>query len=949
MDKAKKKQLKKIVTWVLMAALVAGLAAMPLLAKKEVEADGPVASILSGKVEEGSIRTSLHGGGNLAVEDAENIRIPSGVKITEFLVRNGDRVTEGTPLAAVDKVSVMTAITSVKESMEYLEVEMRDAKNEKVDSTISAVAGGRVKKVYAQKGDSVQRIMLEHGALALLSLDGLMAVKIERKMELPTGQSVEVTLSDGTEVTGRVESNLSGEIVITVEDKGYAIGEKVTVLTNDGDRVGTGELYVHNAWTATAYSGTIQNVQAKEETKITSGSTLFTLTDTDFRGDLEYLSALHREYEALMQDLFNMYNSGTINAPCTGMVSGVDKDSAHLLSGMDGEWKITLLNHTEEDGFVAFAAQVTAVTDTALNLAIDPTLIYLDNLYDLAQIEVDPAAMTQMRNYPADTRVYLQNSTGSLVSTGLPNSGDRLLFVGDESGVLWVVNLELSVATLAADKTGVKLELLTSSGLGDLTGSGAATVVCDPEKGEDCPVGADGEHDSACIYACSKGSSCSGTERHYPACIKSCHYNKDTQTCPGTLHHKTDCIMSCQHVSTGNCGDKKESDPHYLDCVHACQKSDGTKDCTALKHWPGCIESCTHANSVDACSATDYHYTDCIKSCISSSTKNEPCPSSKHKAGCFFYGVKYYAEVAKVSAVGKDQLVVRWDASEASPYEVVKVGSSWAFASGSKFDAQNLVKEGTVSIGNPNAYKAGDVIFRVYGYKGDELISVDVVVYQRSSAGGAGFDMSAMAGMLGGMGGFGGMSGMAGMGGMSGMTSSSPVESDSLFDLNGSVLLTVTPETTASLSITLDEQDIAKVFIGQKAIVKVQALGKETFEAEVVEISNHGENNGGNSKFAVKLRFAKTHDMIDGMSATAILELDNHETVPVIPVAALAEQGSKTVVYTAVDSKTGELADPVTVTIGASDGENVQILDGLALGDTYYYSYYDILEVNTAA
>ena len=205
MDKAKKKQVKKIVTWALLAALVAGLAAMPLMAKNEAEADGPVASILSGKVEEGSIKTSLHGGGgNLEVDDTENIRIPSGVKITEFLVKNGDRVTDGTPLAAVDKVSVMTAITSVTDTMEYLQKEMRTAKTEKVNSTITATAGGRVKQVYAQKGDNVQRVMLEHGALAVLSLDGLMAVKIERKMELPTGQSVEVTLADGTEVTGRV-------------------------------------------------------------------------------------------------------------------------------------------------------------------------------------------------------------------------------------------------------------------------------------------------------------------------------------------------------------------------------------------------------------------------------------------------------------------------------------------------------------------------------------------------------------------------------------------------------------------------------------------------------------------------------------------------------------------------------------------------------------------------
>ena len=51
MDKAKKKQAKKAITWALLAALVAGLAAMPLLAKEKAEADGPVASILSGTVE----------------------------------------------------------------------------------------------------------------------------------------------------------------------------------------------------------------------------------------------------------------------------------------------------------------------------------------------------------------------------------------------------------------------------------------------------------------------------------------------------------------------------------------------------------------------------------------------------------------------------------------------------------------------------------------------------------------------------------------------------------------------------------------------------------------------------------------------------------------------------------------------------------------------------------
>ena len=50
--------------------------------------------------------------------------------------------------------------------------------------------------------------------------------------------------------------------------------------------------------------------------------------------------------------------------------------------------------------------------------------------------------------------------------------------------------------------------------------------------------------------------------------------------------------------------------------------------------------------------------------------------------------------------------------------------------------------------------------------------------------------------------------------------------------------------------------------------------------------------------------------------------------------------------YTALDPETGEPASPVPVTLGVSDGERVQILSGLQEGDSYYYSYYDVLELS---
>jgi hypothetical protein len=65
-----------------------------------------------------------------------------------------------------------------------------------------------------------------------------------------------------------------------------------------------------------------------------------------------------------------------------------------------------------------------------------------------------------------------------------------------------------------------------------------------------------------------------------------------------------------------------------------------------------------------------------------------------------------------------------------------------------------------------------------------------------------------------------------------------------------------------------------------------------------------------------------------------------------IPADALVEKGNQTVVYTGYDEENDVLFNPVTVKVGRSDGENAEILEGLAGGQTFYYAYYDTLEVS---
>lgn len=809
MDKTKKKSVKRYILWGVLALAVLWLALMPLMARQQQTEDGPQASILSANATVSSIQSAIHGGGTLEAGEPEDITIPKDVKITEFLVKNGDMVSEGDTLAAVDKVSVMTAITEIRDSMSTVEKQMESYSSEKAATEVSAAAGGRVKQVYAKEGDRVENVMLEHGALAVLSLDSKLCVRLTAGSDLATGETVTVTLADGKEVTGRVESNLSGELVVTIADKGYEVGQTVSVAG-----VGTGELEIHSPWNATAFAGTVSTVYAQPEQTLNSGAALFTLKDTDYTAQREILAETHREYEELLQKLFKMYESGVISAPCDGLVSGIDKDSPHLLAAQEEE---------------------------------------------------------------------------------------------------------ITARPLTAGEGQFQLVLL----------SGSIDPVCTGK--EDCQVPGTGEHKPDCPMACKHSGTVEGcrAKQHFADCIKACTHADDAKDCPAEKYHYKDCIKGCIHAKVGE--EACPSEKHDLNCTGSCLECDEGTDCPAEKgyHKKSCIEACTHADKEEDCTASK-HYSDCVHSCIHSKSESNPCTASKHAADCFFANVIYKALVAKIDAVG-DELVVLWDAS-GTQYDVVKTGSGWALANGQSINESLLISKNGPTLANPGSYKKGDIIFYVVGYRLDEKVWEGVVPYRSAPTPTMpSFTMPSFSFNF-------------SMPSMGGGTSSQT----QLYDLNGDTLMTVTPQDTMTLTVSVDESDISSVKTGMTAEITVNALPDEVFEGEITRVAMSGSGNGGSSKFAVEITLPRQSDMLSGMSASAVIPLYEKMDVLTLPAAALSEDGAKTIVYTALDQKTGEPANPVEVTTGLSDGETVEILSGLSSGDCVYYSYYDTLEESDA-
>lgn len=806
MDKTKKKNVRRYILWGVLAVVVAGLAMLPALARQQDAQDGPVASVLEATVKEGSVQATVRGGGTLEAGDGEDIELPPDVKITEFLVKNGQEVKKGDPVAKIDKVSALTAVTEIRTSMAAVEKQMETFSDEKSASTVTAPAGGRVKAIYANPGDSVTQVLVEHGALALLSLDGRMCVTLTVSSQLIPGDSIPVTLDSGKTVTGRVESNLNGELTVTIADNGYAVGDTVTL-----EGLGSGSLEIHNPWLATAFNGTVSQVNIRLEQTVSSGGSLFTLKDTDYTAQRELLAETHRDYEELLQKLLTWQDTGVITAPCDGLVSGIDTDSTHLLAAEDEELTASLLNADGGDFRLVFLSQVT------------------------------------------------QTCTGD----------DKCPLKGTDSG-----------------------------------------------HQDGCP--------KACKHATAEGV-CTASE-HFDDCIESCSHADNAEKCHATGAHHTDCIKACiETTQEHKCPATKY---HYDGCIEKCTESALSGQCPAHIHKKGCIESCISADTPGKCTA-GHHKADCIESCIVSKSADDPCPATKHKDGCYFQNATYTGQVFKVVSVGSGALVGYWDSTV---YDVVKTASGWARKDGQPFSTNNCVQADTISAGS-GSYQAGDVLLSVTVHKSGENGSPLGLV--KISSGGSqmpGFDLSGLMGMMAGMGGYGG-------------TGSSQTQ---LYSLDGDVLLTVTPLDTMTVTIAVDEKDIASVKTGMTAQLTMNALPDETFEGQVTRVAQTGSGNGGSSKFDVEITLSRESDMLPGMSATAQLTLYEKMDVLTLPVAALRDEGGKTLVYTGKDKKTGEPANPVEVTTGLSDGENVEILSGIDSGTTVYYSYYDTVTESDA-
>ncbi len=382
LDKNRRRRKKKfiftIVGCVLIIALVGGVVISSLKESVWNKFGAGAGEVLQSQASVGTIHKTVSGSGVLMDVDLEKISVPEGVQILEVLVKNNDAIVEGQALATVDMQSVHNAISSIQQQITALDAKIRGAEDDTVSKSIFAGVSGRVKVIYAQAGVAVEQIVYENGALAVLSLDGYMAVDVSAE-GLALAETVSVRWSGGS-MSGSVKRISGNMATILFSDRGPVPEESITVCDLQGEVLGAGSAYIHSPLRITGYAGSVDKVHVKIDDAVKSTTKMFTLTDTQYRANHDTLLRQRSELEEEFLELLRIQHHGAVVSPVSGRIFSTDEtlksgeiavisldeqmavtigvDEADILSLQVGQRVEVTVNSVGEESFVGVLTEI---------------------------------------------------------------------------------------------------------------------------------------------------------------------------------------------------------------------------------------------------------------------------------------------------------------------------------------------------------------------------------------------------------------------------------------------------------------------------------------------------------------------------------------------------------------------------------------------------------------
>jgi len=148
------------------------------------------------------------------------------------------------------------------------------------------------------------------------------------------------------------------------------------------------------------------------------------------------------------------------------------------------------------------------------------------------------------------------------------------------------------------------------------------------------------------------------------------------------------------------------------------------------------------------------------------------------------------------------------------------------------------------------------------------------------------------------------------------------------------LVMTLGDTTEVYVKGKVDEADIAHVYLGQPARIKVESFRDRYFQGKVTKISPMGVEKDNVTTFEVRVSINNPGGELKAqMTANAEILLDEHKNVLTVPENAVIYDAQKKASVEIPDKKQKEGKRKLPITVGLSNGSITEILSGLKEGD----------------
>lgn len=147
----------------------------------------------------------------------------------------------------------------------------------------------------------------------------------------------------------------------------------------------------------------------------------------------------------------------------------------------------------------------------------------------------------------------------------------------------------------------------------------------------------------------------------------------------------------------------------------------------------------------------------------------------------------------------------------------------------------------------------------------------------------------------------------------------------------GTTIVSLYDTEEVSMTVTLDEDDMTDIGLGGIANIRFTAYPDDIYVANVTEISDASTDSSGNTTYDVTVTITENGEsLFQGMTGEITFITKESEEVLYVSNRSIIREGKKS--YVKRKDKNGKIEKCEVVT-GFSDGINVEILEGLNVGD----------------